>query len=540
MAGVGGKDPYPYFQWFDPRESAFPPPAAGIFDEPNRRICINAQWVKWIAGVIHRLEYADVYEGTETEIEEAIQEILKLQFALGGAGNSCQEYTPPVIEPPPAPSGFNLPDCIELLDTDGDGIIDLIEIDQREGDCMVVNIYQNGGCGCGNCGCGGSSGGGSSASGGGNSDFNDIGTGGGGVGDVGGARGVTKCDVASYMLPYVISQGKEFFDEMNNYLNTGADISDFFEEASGFFDASDITPVLVSGFKSVVDNLNGNVEQIIDVLEDTDFLSEFQESWWRATSDDGALTGKISNLTRADLRRGNRHIPLTWGSVVDGAIVLPRVVLDLFFSIINMPKVNRRLTLAEGQANATLCEYLAAQIGDTYTPPVSPGSVAPPDFTGLLSFTGDSVTYDIEIYTINQAATSISSGAAQVTDGDAREIVGAAVLSINIISDGTAWYRPYIRAQNSNFYRTDTDVPLSASEYRQIVFKPSITQQTQDGIKERIRTSLDFAAWDDDTTIAFNDLVVNDGNSILVGNSGNLPANTSADIEYVVLVKVAE
>lgn len=244
----------------------------------------------------------------------------------------------------------------------------------------IINIYQNCGCGCG-CGSGGS--GGSSGSGG------SGGPGGsGGSGDdlfggdgIGGAAGINKCDVASYILPYVLDQAQEWFDAMDNYIASGGNVLDFFEEGTDAIDPTDITPAIASGLKAIVEALGGSVEQIRDMLTDTDFLLEYQESWWRATSEDNVMTGRITELTRADLRKGNRYIPLTWGSAIDGAIVLPRVTLDLFFSIINMKKVNRRLLFAQGQANTALCSYLANQIGETYEPGGIPGTVPPPAFT---------------------------------------------------------------------------------------------------------------------------------------------------------------
>ena len=79
-----------YQNWLynDPRTRPYVPPVQGIFDAPHVKLCLNQEWARlWLSGVIGRLEYPDVYSENE---EEAIQEILKLQTAIGGGFNPCE------------------------------------------------------------------------------------------------------------------------------------------------------------------------------------------------------------------------------------------------------------------------------------------------------------------------------------------------------------------------------------------------------------------------------------------------------------------
>jgi len=220
MAGTRGKDPYPYFEWFDPRESAFPPPETGIFDAPNRQICINTQWVKWIAGVVSRLEYHDVYEGDAETIERAIQEILKFQFALGGGDNPCADERPPnvVYRYRPVP----LPDCVELLDMDGDGIFETFNIrEDCEDSCMVtINVYE--GCGCGDsvAGSGGASGGMGGALGTGTDGALPSGQG------VPASERVTVCDFVTNTVPFIAQKLEEIAGDFRQAAEAGEELTD--------------------------------------------------------------------------------------------------------------------------------------------------------------------------------------------------------------------------------------------------------------------------------------------------------------------------
>lgn len=72
--------------WRDPRKLPVSIPEAGIFDEPNIKICLNTDWASHVDGVLGRLLEPDAWIGTDEEIEAAIQEVMKLQAILNPIG----------------------------------------------------------------------------------------------------------------------------------------------------------------------------------------------------------------------------------------------------------------------------------------------------------------------------------------------------------------------------------------------------------------------------------------------------------------------
>jgi hypothetical protein len=65
------------------------PPSAGIADSPLYSLCINAEWWSHISGKIRELAYRDAWEGTDTEVEDAIQVIYKL-LDVGVPTSDCE------------------------------------------------------------------------------------------------------------------------------------------------------------------------------------------------------------------------------------------------------------------------------------------------------------------------------------------------------------------------------------------------------------------------------------------------------------------
>lgn len=334
-----------------------------------------------------------------------------------------------------APGGVRLLNCVELLDCDGDGIAETINIrEDCEDACMVtINVYE--GC-CGDGGKVPSTGTGTAAGLGGSVD------GGLSVGEgVGGATGISKCDVASYILPYALTQGKEFFEEMGNFVDNGGNIVDFFEEAADFIDPLDATPVIASSIKSVIEQSGNALEQTIDFFEDEDFLLVYQEAWWRRTSELGLFEGRVETITGDDLKYGIRYLPLTWGQALDGVIVVPRIMLDLFFSIINEQKLQRRLILAENQANDTLCEYLAGQIGETYTPGVTPGAQPTIPQGTTRTYQGSTAAWDIEIAILGTPLTIADGSSTLPIAVRSGRTLGAAGMSVSGFTGGGGRWR---------------------------------------------------------------------------------------------------
>lgn len=66
-----------------PRRSALAIPPDGVFDPPLVGPGINGAWASHIVGVLDVLLQADAWEGTESEVFQAQQEVEKLIKWLG-------------------------------------------------------------------------------------------------------------------------------------------------------------------------------------------------------------------------------------------------------------------------------------------------------------------------------------------------------------------------------------------------------------------------------------------------------------------------
>ena len=69
---------------FDPRHVPLPAPAPDICDAPTVTICVNSEWWSHLEGMISRLLYRDAWQGTEDDIDRAIESIQEV-LAVGKA-----------------------------------------------------------------------------------------------------------------------------------------------------------------------------------------------------------------------------------------------------------------------------------------------------------------------------------------------------------------------------------------------------------------------------------------------------------------------
>lgn len=74
-----------------PRSKAYPPPTAGIFDEPNICIPLNVKWVTFIAGLMEVLQQPDLWQGSPETIEWAQQQVTLFTNALFTGEPSCAD-----------------------------------------------------------------------------------------------------------------------------------------------------------------------------------------------------------------------------------------------------------------------------------------------------------------------------------------------------------------------------------------------------------------------------------------------------------------
>jgi hypothetical protein len=76
---------YPY----DVRRHPKRVPTPDILDCPQVQICINAEWASHVDGVLERLLFTDAWEGTEEEVDRAINQVEKLLAQLKVNNMSC-------------------------------------------------------------------------------------------------------------------------------------------------------------------------------------------------------------------------------------------------------------------------------------------------------------------------------------------------------------------------------------------------------------------------------------------------------------------
>lgn len=70
---------------YDPRFSPAVIPTAGVFDSPLFAVCVNAQWLSHIDGVVERLAWRDAWLGLPEEQQAAADEAIKILSAIASA-----------------------------------------------------------------------------------------------------------------------------------------------------------------------------------------------------------------------------------------------------------------------------------------------------------------------------------------------------------------------------------------------------------------------------------------------------------------------
>lgn len=75
--------------WFPrPQNKApMPVPGVGVFDTPTVVLCINSKWAGYLDGLLGQLATPEAWTGTDSEIEQAVQDVGKLMIALAEIGD---------------------------------------------------------------------------------------------------------------------------------------------------------------------------------------------------------------------------------------------------------------------------------------------------------------------------------------------------------------------------------------------------------------------------------------------------------------------
>jgi hypothetical protein len=339
-------------------------------------------------------------------------------------GEDCSTIQPPTR---PRFAFDSLPDCIKLLDTTGNGMIDTIEICESECDMPItVNIYD---CCCPD---------GSNAPGttpgttpeGGN-DFQPYPS-------PPQAQRTTACDAVTSTAPFILAQAKEFFNAVRQLVDAGSSAPEAMAEVIEFLPFASVP----SGLAGWADELSEiGFQAIENFLEDVDFKLVYQTAFFNVFGVDRYVT----QINRDKLREVTGGLPTFWGNpLANGTIILPKVIFSGFHRIVDLTKVNANLAIARGTGQPPLCEYLYGATG--ITPPDIPTPVPVPNteiFTfGSYGRTAYIVTVD------EQATTQTDFIAMHKVQGD---ITGLATLGwYGIGAGGALQVRLQIRDDNNS------------------------------------------------------------------------------------------
>lgn len=308
-----------------PRWQGRPAPASPLFTKPDG-CCITDEWKPHVWEALTVLLQVDSWNGTDDAQFAAKRDVEELVHRLL-TDKCCPPDGPPRRALPPGVTwdGQNLHICMEELDMPGD-----------------IYIYQ----GCCPDGTGGM------LVGGDNTGADQ------GGGDVPLGSQATKCDIATYLLPYINSQALEWLQAVDTAITNGATAVDaIVGQTVSIFDPTEIGTTFIDNLAEI---LAISLDALIVAFEDVDMLLRVQGNWW------GKSTATHYNtFTRSDLTRVGSSYPLIWGVV---NTVSPRLFMEIFTRFADVNRVATHVLLARGQANTALCEYLAESNGEQYTP----------------------------------------------------------------------------------------------------------------------------------------------------------------------------
>lgn len=329
------------------------------FADSGNMVCVRTSeaMIPYLITAWEIYRYAFVIKGDEAQKEHTLQQLQELLSQIMTA-QPCSFYGGGGTG-----GGSCLPDCVEIVDNDGDGICETINIYEEVCEVPVqVNIYD--GCGCGGVGMPGSGGyppSGGELPPGGNPEEPDIPI----------NKRTTPCDAATTVVPYILQQTEEFFLAARQRVDSGSlPVEALLDAAEQFgFEIGDT-------FAEVLDELSELGFQAIENLcNDVDFELRYQEAFMSVFGSDQFIT----KIDRPRLRQVTGGLPLFWGTVVQGTILLPRLIFSFMHRVLNLKKINLQVQFAKGTGNAALCDYLYGEIGIAPPDIDAPPETNPPD-----------------------------------------------------------------------------------------------------------------------------------------------------------------
>lgn len=365
---------------YSPTYAKMEPLPLDQFADTGDIVCIKTSSVmlKYLLGAWEIFRYNHVFDGSDQERTHTHEQLLELhtQIILAETCEVCASCGSEVI--------YKCDEHTICEDSMGN-----------------IIIYNGCGCGCnGDNGSGQSFGGGQSSGGGASGSWLTEPE----IVDSYQVENVTQCDVATTIVPYVMQQAQEFFLYAQNNANNLGDFIDGLAAATvGSFPL--IGDFGSQGIDWITDVFDASAAGAFELASDSDFLLEVQVAYIRANGSNGI----VSSLDRSNFLNLVQYLPNTWS--VSAGIALPKVIMDGFFRIMRMGKINTRLPLATGTAFEPLCNYLYSENNLEYTAPTAGTLPVPNPFGTSLDWYVDLTMIDsledIGLEIVNNGSTFI-------------------------------------------------------------------------------------------------------------------------------------
>jgi len=207
-------------------------------------------------------------------------------------------------------------------------------------------------------------------------------------------------------------------------------------------------------------------------MNDSDFVLLLQQEAYGVLSN-ADFSGQ---LTRPQLQSIMQRMPQAWGNPTqDTSVLVLRDVLRGFARFISLEKINLNASFSAGEGNAALCEYLAAQNGQTYTPPVAPDSVSPPLPDGQFNFTAASgLDYTVELFELNLSMPTQSAPATLPDINAAGKIFSGVGAQLSNVGSVDINYRSIRIGANGSAIMRNIGAPSASGEFAGDVYDNAV------------------------------------------------------------------
>lgn len=346
------------------------------YADSGEMVCIetSAAMIPYLVTAWELFRYEYVIKGNDTEKEHTLQQLQELLSQIMTA-EPCQDCP----DCPPGGGGggggVQLPDCIEVMQSGNDFVINIRE----DNDCMVtINVYEQGcGCGGGCGGCGGNGGNGLSAGGAGFAAGIGVGSVASWIEETDKASQITtsnipsNCDfVTGGMVDFIMDQQKELFVQ---WINSAGAVETFIDGLAALAETFSLGTITGDGVDWLTSFTVESAQNVVDIWFDTDFRLAVKTAFVKTYPD----RQRWDSITRLQLLGVAQHIPyVTWAGV------LPYGTRDIWKAttlMLNINKLNSHLIRFAGECDQNDMTWLYANAGISYSPPTDPGSLPPPN-----------------------------------------------------------------------------------------------------------------------------------------------------------------